>query len=299
MSLLCSEGQLLTLLSIEDEDEEARTANIQQVADYIDIWSVGNAVLVFGDTNSRYTRTADNIDIFHTQNGLTDAWLQIERGGQIPSVQEVCGNPSPNNTCETVDKMFYRGSTLLSLNATSFTYDAAQFLSSNGSTLSDHNPILVDFSWSLSPTLRQSDFTGGPHGTWFSDLANLTALPSISPAGANLTLRGADRLDALSITLAVGDALTLTHGGTGGDLYSLALDSDEYVSGIDACQGQYDDHTRLFYLQATTSAGRTVSAGTATDTCTTWAAPDGWGLVGFVGQDGDEVDQLAALWAPA
>lgn len=269
------------------------------MADYIDVWSVGNAVLVFGDTNSRYTRTADNINVFHTQNGLTDAWLQIERGGQIPTVEEVCANPAPNNTCETVDKMFYRGSAVQSLNATSFTYDAAQFLSSNGSTLSDHNPILVDFTWSLSPTLRQSEFTGGPHGTWFSDLANLTALSSLSPAGANLTLRGADRLDAVSITLAAAGASTLTHGGTGGDPYTLALGSDEYVSSIYTCEGQHDDHTRLFYLNATTSTGRTVAAGTTTDNCTTWVAPDGWGLVGFVGQDGDEVDQLAAVWAPA
>ena len=269
------------------------------MADYIDIWSVGNAVLVFGDTNSRYTRTADDINVFHTQNDLTDAWLQIERGGEVPPVEEVCANPAPNNTCETVDKMFYRSSAILSLNATSFTYDAAQFLSSDGSTLSDHNPILVDFTWSLSSTLRQSDFTGGPHGIWFSDLANLTALPSISPAGASLTLRGANRLDAVSITLAADGAPTLTHGGTGGDPYSLALASDEYVDSIYACEGQYNDHTRLFYLKATTSAGRTVAAGTATDDCTTWEAPDGWGLVGFVGQDGDEVDQLAAVWAPA
>ncbi|EPS95407.1 hypothetical protein FOMPIDRAFT_1054218 [Fomitopsis schrenkii] len=284
---------------VEDGDEQARTANIQQVADYIDIWSVGNAVLVFGDTNSRYTRTADNIDVFHTQNGLTDAWLQLERGGQIPTVREVCANPAPNNTCETVDKMFFRGSALLRLNATSFTYDAAQFLSSNGSTLSDHNPILVEFAWALSPSLRQSDFTGGPHGTWFSDLADLAALQSMSPAGASLTLRGGARLDAMSITLAGSGAPTLTHGGTGGDPHRLTLDSDEYISGIHACQGQYDDHTRLFYLEATTSARRTVAAGTTTDDCTTWAAPDGWGLVGFAGQDGDEVDQLAAVWAPA
>ena len=38
---------------VEDEDNVARTANIQQVADTIRTNSVGNAVIVFGDTNSR------------------------------------------------------------------------------------------------------------------------------------------------------------------------------------------------------------------------------------------------------
>lgn len=38
---------------IEDGDEVARTANIQQVADWIGNYSMGSAVLVFGDTNSR------------------------------------------------------------------------------------------------------------------------------------------------------------------------------------------------------------------------------------------------------
>ena len=43
--------------------------------DYIDIdtWSVGNPVLVFGDTNSRYTRACDNIATLTTQNALIDA----------------------------------------------------------------------------------------------------------------------------------------------------------------------------------------------------------------------------------
>ncbi|KAK1445451.1 endonuclease/Exonuclease/phosphatase, partial [Colletotrichum cuscutae] len=40
--------------------------------DYIDTWSVGNAVLVFGDTNSRYTRTSDQIGVFASQNGMRD-----------------------------------------------------------------------------------------------------------------------------------------------------------------------------------------------------------------------------------
>ncbi|KAF2137039.1 uncharacterized protein K452DRAFT_279216 [Aplosporella prunicola CBS 121167] len=279
----------------EEGNQVARRANVQQVADYIDTYSVGNAVLVFGDTNSRYTRTEDNINLFHTQNNLTDAWLSLERNNEIPTVEEVCGNPAENSTCEVVDKMFYRGSPVLTLNAKSFAYDSQQFLSANGTTLSDHNPMLVEFEWSSSETLRQSNFIGGPHGAWFSDSANLTA--KASPKGAKLILQGQNRLDAVAITL--GDGTALAHGGTGGDASDLQLAADEYVNMVYACQDKYNDHTRVFYLEARTNKEGRVTAGVATNDCATFNAPEGWGLVGFVGQDGDEIDQLAVLWAPA
>ena len=75
--------------STEDGDEAARTSNVQQVADQIDAYSIGNAVLVFGDTNSRYTRAADNIALFTTQNGLTDAWVALEHAGTPPAVESL------------------------------------------------------------------------------------------------------------------------------------------------------------------------------------------------------------------
>ncbi|EOD47151.1 Mannose-binding lectin [Neofusicoccum parvum] len=277
----------------EDGDEAARTANVQQVADYIDTWSTGNAVLVFGDTNSRYTRTADNIALFTTQNGLTDAWVQIEHAGTPPSTELLCANPSTTDACETVDKLFYRGSSLVSLTATDFQYASTKFLQANGSILSDHNPILIDLAWSVDDvSLRQSDYFGGPHGTWFSDVPSLPS--AASPSAATLTLRGANRVDGIAIKLA--DGSSFTHGGTGGTESSLTLAAGEYVSSVKLCEGQYNDHTRIFYFEATTSAGQTLSTGATTSDCVTRTAPSGFGLVGFAGQDGDEVDQLALVW---
>ncbi|EKG12840.1 Mannose-binding lectin [Macrophomina phaseolina MS6] len=276
----------------EDGDEAARTSNIQQVADYIDAWSVGNAVLVFGDTNSRYTRVADNIAVFTSQNGLTDAWVELEHAGTPPSTELLCENPSTTDACETVDKLFYRGSKLLTLSATDFRYDSKNFLQSNGSVLSDHNPILTTFDWSVSSSLRQSDFWGGPHGDWFSDVPSLPSSPS--PAGATITIRGAERVDSVGIALP--DGTTFKHGGTGGTQTSLALASDEYVNSVYLCQDKYNDHTRIFYFKATTSRGQTVSTGAETSDCVTYDAPSGFGLVGYVGQGGDEVDQLALIW---
>ncbi|KAI0181768.1 endonuclease exonuclease phosphatase family protein [Hypoxylon sp. FL1284] len=278
----------------EDEDETARAANLQEVADAIDTRSAGNAVLVYGDTNSRYTRAADKITVFSEQNGMTDPWVELIRGGAVPDTETLCDNPSTTNECETVDKVFYRGSPVLDLSATYWSYASSQFLQANGSILTDHNPITVNFTWSAGSTLRQSSFWGGPHGDWFNDATVLASRSS--PKASTLTFRGADRLDGVGLTLA--DGTTLAHGGDGGDAATLMLDDGESWAGAELCQGQKGEHTRNFYIRAETSAGRSLEAGTRTPDCTTFTAPDGWGVVGFLGRDGDEMDQLAFLYAP-
>ncbi|KAI1444288.1 mannose-binding lectin [Annulohypoxylon stygium] len=278
----------------EDGDEVARAANLKQVADAIDTNSIGNAVLVYGDTNSRYTRSADGITIFSTQNGMTDTWVELIRGGVVPTEETLCDNPSTTNYCETVDKVFYRGSPLLTLKATYWNYESSKFLQSNGSVLSDHNPITVNFTWSAGSSLRQSGYWGGPHGTWFTDVTTLST--KTSPKASVLTFRGGSRLDSVGLTLT--DGTTFTHGGTGGDASSLTLNSGEYWTSAVLCQGQKSGETRNFYIKATTSTGRTLESGTSTSDCSTFTAPSGWGIVGYLGQDGDEMDQLAFVYAP-
>ena len=291
---------LIIIASTEDGDETARNANLQQVADYIDTWSIGNAVLVMGDTNSRYTRSADTgIRVFKSQNDMADVWVQLEQAGVYPTAGAdavVCDNPSTIETCETVDKALYRGSDIITLTATSFLYDGEEFLNTDseylGDVLSDHNPILMDFSWTMSSSLRQSEFSGGPHGTWFNDIESV---PS-SPAASVLTFAGGSRLDSVAIELT--DGTTFSHGGTGGTSVSLTLGTDEYWIETELCTGKYNDETRNFYIKATTSAGNTLEAGTSTSDCSTFTADSGFAVVGFMGQDGDEMDQLALIYAP-
>ncbi|KAI1311825.1 endonuclease/Exonuclease/phosphatase [Xylaria venustula] len=278
----------------EDADNVARAANLQQVADYINTWSTGNAVVVFGDTNSRYTRAADIVPSFVSQGGLTDAQVELILGGVAPTVEYLCSNPSTTNECETVDKIFYRGSPLLELTATYWAYESNKFLQSDGDILSDHNPITTNFTWASGGSLRQSGFWGGAYGTWFSDVPTLSA--KTTPKASTLTFRGASRLDSVGLTL--GDGTIFTHGGTGGTEATLTLESGESWVGAQLCQGDYSGKTRNFYIKATTSTGRVLEAGTATSDCATFAAPDGWAIVGFLGQDGDEVDQLAFVYAP-
>ena len=296
-----AEGVFVDLYNVHtnaDSDDAAlaaRRANVEQLSDFIRTNSAGNAVIVMGDTNTRYTRTGDNIRTLVAENGLTDAWVQLVKGGTPPAAGGdalLCDATAPANDCEVVDKVLYRGSELLSLNATRYNDDWAKFLREDGKHLSDHFPHTVDFSYTLDPSLRASDFFGGPHGTAFNDADDLPA----TPAPRTLTLRGGSRLDAVALTHDGGSALT--HGGTGGTATSLTLAAGEHLTTVKLTQGQKDGRTRIFSAAFTTDKGRTLSSGTATSDAKTFTAPPGWHIVGFTGRSGDEIDKLGVLYAP-
>ncbi|KAE8352482.1 Endonuclease/exonuclease/phosphatase [Aspergillus coremiiformis] len=279
------------------QDVQARGANLQQLADYIGTNSAGNAVLVFGDTNARYTNN-ENIRVFSTEQGMTNPWVQLILNGVEPPQgipAWVCDNPTTNNTCETVDKIFYRGSRSVELSATFWSYVGSKFLL-DGHILSDHNPIASNFTWTLSNSLRQSDLFGGPHGTWFNDLASLPSSSTGQNKPSKIVLSGGNRLDSVGLTLASGQ--TTTHGGNGGTTTELTLGPNEYWTQTQLCQDKYNGHTRIFSLKATTSTGNTISAGKTTSDCKNFSAPAGWQIVGLYGRDGDEVDELGFIYAP-
>jgi hypothetical protein len=296
-----AEGVFVDLYNLhpnaDDTDDAlaARRANIEQLSAFIKANSAGNAVIVMGDTNTRYTRTGDNIRTLADGNGLTDAWVQLVKGGTAPAQGAdplLCPTTAPTNDCEVVDKVLYRGSKLLSLNATRYNDEWARFLDSGGGNLSDHFPHTVDFSYTLNSSLRASDFLGGPHGTAFNDADDLPA--ALAPR--TLTLRGGARLDAVSLTHDGGT--TLAHGGTGGTATSLTLASGEHLTSVKLTEGQKDDHTRIFSAAFTTDRSRTLTSGTPTTDTTTFTAPTGWQIVGFTGRAADEIDKLGVVYAP-
>ncbi|BBC32004.1 Endonuclease [Streptomyces graminofaciens] len=296
-----AEGVFVDLYNVhtnaDDSDDAlaARRANVEQLSDFVQANSAGNAVIVMGDTNTRYTRSGDNIRTLADENGLTDAWVQLIRGGSAPTQGAdalVCPTSAPPNTCEVVDKVLYRGSDLVRLSATRYNNEWAKFLDSASGNLSDHFPHTVDFSWTLNSKLRASDFFGGPHGTAFNDADNLPS--TVSPR--TLTLRGGSRLDAVSLTHDGGRALT--HGGTGGTATSLTLAAGEHLTSVRLTQGQKDGRTRVFSAAFTTDKGRTLTSGTATSDTKTFTAPSGWQIAGFTGRAGGEIDKLGVLYAP-
>jgi hypothetical protein len=277
----------------EPGDIAARTANLNQVTAFMRSHSAGNAVVVMGDTNTRYTR-GDNISEFVAANQLVDAWVQLARGGVEPAKGSPtlgCDAANPTNDCEVVDKVMFRGSKFINLSATSYNNDHAKFREDGtGLALSDHFPIAVNFAWSTNPAYTLSEQHGGPHGNYFNDINSV-------PEGAQATaisLRAAKRVDQVGVTLSNGT--TLSHGGTGGRYSSLTLAGNEYVSSAYLCQAKHSGHTRVFYAKFTTNLGRTLAGGTTTDNCVTRTAPPGWQIAGFHGRSGNEVDKVGFIY---
>lgn len=270
-------------------DLSSRAANLTQLSSFIATHSAGNAVIVMGDTNTRYTRAADTIRDFASRNGLTDAWVQLERGGVPPAAGSdpvICAD----STCEVVDKILYRGNELVSLNATYYHNEHAKFLDANGAMLSDHDPLTVRFAWTRNAGLQLSDQFGGPHGDYFTDVDRVPGAAKVTTVG----LRAGSRVDQVNLTLA--DGTTLTHGGTGGTAQSLTLRAGEYVASADLCQGSYNGHTRIFYARFSTNLGAGIAGGSTTSDCATFSAPAGWQIAGFHGRAGDEVDKIGFVY---
>jgi endonuclease/exonuclease/phosphatase family metal-dependent hydrolase len=279
-----------------DADLAARRANISELSSYIQANSAGNAVVVMGDTNTRYTRTGDNIRDLLSANGLTDAWVQGVRGGTPPaagSAALVCDDANVTNDCEVVDKILYRGNRYVTLALDWYSNENADFRTAGDEMLSDHYPIAAGFRWTLNPSLQLSDAFGGPHGTPYTDVTTVPVGQRVTQVG----IRAGSRVDQVGLTL--GGGTTYSHGGTGGTASSLTLAAGERLTSVTLNAGQKDGRTRIFYIRFVTSTGRTLTGGTATSDTVTYTAPAGWQISGFHGRSGTEVDQLGVIFTPA
>ncbi len=279
-----------------DSDLSARRANISQLKDFIDDFSAGNAVILMGDLNCRYTRSGDNIRELTTL-GLTDAWVELVKGGVEPeqgSNAIVCDNTIlyGDPQCEIVDKVFYRGNAFIDLSATSFSYEEDVFRDENGEMLSDHRPINVNFDWELSDDLLLSDQFGGPHGDSFNDVNLIPQSPEVE----SIFIRSGKRIDEVGLRFQGG--ATLAHGGSGGSYENLALQSGEYVKEVFLCAGKKSGRTRIFRAEFKTNYDRVLAGGNYTDNNVRYIAPTGWQIVGFHGRSGGEVDKLGVIFAP-
>jgi len=276
----------------------ARRKNIIQMVDYINTYSVGNAVLITGDTNCRYTRSEDNIRLVSEETDATDVWVQLIKDGVAPeqgSDALVCDETAilTEFDCEVVDKIFYRSNNYITLTPLEFTYEDEKFRDEDGNMLSDHRPAFTEFQWTLNRNFKLSDQFGGPHGTSYNDVNQITAN---DPVVSEIGFCAGSRVDQVNLTLS--DGTTFTHGGTGGTAQSLSMESGEYVNEVTMCSGEKDGHTRIFYISFTTNLGRSISGGTTTTTTVTYTAPDGWQIVGFHGRSGTELDKMGVIYAP-
>jgi hypothetical protein len=275
----------------ESADLAARRANILQLASYIETVSAGRAVIVAGDTNTRFTRAGDNIREL-LNRGFRDVWLGTLRSGAVPELGDalVCQPASTSAACEIVDKVLYRDNGFIGLAPTGYAL-RSDAKNSAGQELSDHPPLQVDWSYATAADLMLSDEWGGPHGDSFDD----TSLLPENPVVATLKIQSGSRLDRVETMLSNG--YVYAHGGGGGSQRSLSLADGEYVSSLRVCSGEYNGHTRVFRAEFSTNWGRSLAGGSPTSSCATYAAPAGFQIVAFHGRSGDELDKLGVVYA--
>jgi hypothetical protein len=294
-----AEGVYLSLYNLhtqaqtENADLSARRKNLLQLLSDIETNSPTDAVIVMGDTNTRYTRSGDNIREFQ-KRGFTDVWVKNVRGGVLPTqgAQDLTNcTVRTSADCEVVDKVLFRGNAHIKLNPLNYLVDTS-FVDGAGNQLSDHYPISVNWNYSTSAAIKLSDSRGGPHGNAFNDVGLLPADAVVN----RLVLRASARVDRIEAHLSNG--YVLSHGGGGGSERSLTLGSNEYVASLQLCDGQQNGRTRVFYAKFTTTAGRTLAGGSTTGNCSTYHAPSGWQIAGFHGRAGDEVDKIGAVFTP-
>lgn len=144
----------------------ARRQNIKQLSDYIKMHSSGNAIIVMGDLNGRYSYALDNIHLLQTENGLKDPWLSHKRNGKMPEALDII--PAANilnltDSSETIDKILFRSSANIELEAISYAFLNNIFNDKTGLPLSDHHPVSAHFAWrvkSEKAVLAQNETSG-------------------------------------------------------------------------------------------------------------------------------------------
>jgi endonuclease/exonuclease/phosphatase family metal-dependent hydrolase len=135
-----------------EADLAARRNNIIQLCKFIDRHSAGNAALIMGDMNCRYTRTRDTIrEVLN--RGFKDVWIELIRDGIVPTQDgnslSDCSINSTNTDCEVVDKIYYRSNDKIELIPLEFDIQREKFSLPSGEWLSDHMPIYTKFRYVL------------------------------------------------------------------------------------------------------------------------------------------------------
>lgn len=123
----------------------ARRANLRQLAASIVANSPGEALIVLGDTNSRYTREGDILPEFVETTGVADVWVELVRGGGVPPLGpslQSCDDFA-GAECERVDKIFIRSSADVEISVLAYEVPS-DWVDPEGTQLSDHEPVVAE-----------------------------------------------------------------------------------------------------------------------------------------------------------
>jgi len=276
---------------IDEKSLAARRSNMAQLAEYINTRSAGKAVIVFGDTNSRYTREGDDFDkLLLSPCNLKDAWVQNVMGGIPPSKGASLMVDQLGQRGEVVDKIWFRSGKNIEINAATFELLQTEFTDGRGNQLSDHYPITARIDYKFIENYQTTDTFGGSGGQGFSFLEQMNGqLPR------SVIISAGDRIDCVGFTYNNGPVVV---GGNGGREKIYNFRSGEYIVSMTVCKATKNAFSskRVSYIELVTNYGAVITAGKSSREAMNFTAPPGYAIAGFVGSASSEIDRLGCIY---
>ena len=276
----------------DEQSMEARRSNMAQLSEYINKVSSGKAVIVFGDTNSRYTREGDDFyELLLKPCKLKDAWIQNIMNGEIPPIGDSLMVDELGQLGEVVDKIWFRSGKNIEINAATFEVLFTEFTDDEGNQLSDHYPITSRIDYKLFDNILTSDTFGGGGGEGFSFVEKVGGKYPKS-----VIISTGDRVDRVGFNYYEYGSVVV--GGDGGKEQIYMFDEGEYITSMTVCKDQKNllSTYRVSYISLTTNLDGVISGGKCKKQSITFNAPEGYGIAGFIGYASDEIDRLGCVY---
>jgi hypothetical protein len=116
-------------------DIQYRAENFEDLAAFINEFSVGRPVIVGGDTNLRIERDGPVWEDFQEATGVADVCTVVDCGADA----------------SVIDKFAFRSGGDIEIRPLDHRFERDKFERADGEPLSDHDPLAVTFEWSAPP----------------------------------------------------------------------------------------------------------------------------------------------------
>ena len=138
----------------------ARVAQYKQLLTFVDTYSEGHAVIITGDTNTRFMHTESELKKqFIDEAGFKEAWVELENDGNYDITYDDIAIRGEEywGIWDSVEKVFYRDGGGVSFAAEA--HDFILFTDDAGSPLSDHSAELATLRYTIDRSAVQDSRT--------------------------------------------------------------------------------------------------------------------------------------------
>ena len=144
-------------------DIAARIAEFQQLLRFVDTYSKDHAVIITGDTNTRFLQPVSELKKqFVNERGFKEAWVELKNGGRytLTPEDEARFNAQYSSwwgVWDSAEKTFYRDGGGVSFAALSQEY--VWYLDETGVRIADHAAEIVELRYSIDRSAIQDSRT--------------------------------------------------------------------------------------------------------------------------------------------